>query len=209
MNAILASLVSLGFLFLASGSLKADSLVLNGDFETGDFTQWTITNAANGSLLTVSPFVPHLGTYAAAFGATESEFDAIQQNLSTTPGQMYVLSFWVDLDAQGEPSNDFQVYWNNTLLEDLRSLDTSTGAYIQYSVSVPGTGTDILKFQGYNAASNDYLDDISVVAAPPLPGGSPTDGGTPGPANVPEPVTVALSSTALLMLGIRKKFWKQ
>jgi len=197
MKKILASVACLGLWLVAGTALQADNLVLNGGFETGDFTDWTISNASNGSLLTVTPFVSHSGQYSAAFGATEWEFDAIRQSLSTAAGKTYVLSYWVNADTQGQPSNDFQAYWNGALLQDLHSLDRGDGTFAEYSASVTGTGTDVLEFVGYNAASNDYLDDVSVATAPSAP------------ASAPEPASVALLATALLSLGIGKKLRKQ
>ena len=50
---------------LESGSAKAD-LVVNGGFETGDFTGWTLNG--HNTLNFVSSENPHSGTYSAQAG---------------------------------------------------------------------------------------------------------------------------------------------
>jgi hypothetical protein len=75
------------------------NLIVNGGFETGDFTGWTTTPAASGSFFGVVnngvPFL-HSGNYAAMFhGETEDSFDSISQTLATVPGLTYTVDFWL------------------------------------------------------------------------------------------------------------------
>src|SRR5208283_5928083 len=78
------------------GTLSGQAnLVVNGGFETGDFTDWTVTGGGNfvddGSS---SGITPHTGNYVAEFGAS-GEIDYLSQTLSTTHGASYLLSFWL------------------------------------------------------------------------------------------------------------------
>ena len=70
----------------------ADELVLNGDFEIGNFTSWT--QSGNLSFTGVGSGNAHSGTYAAYFGPVGS-LGFISQNLTTVPGGTYDLTFWL------------------------------------------------------------------------------------------------------------------
>ena len=77
------------------------NLIVNGGFETGDFTGWTTTHAASGSFLAVGHF-PHSGTFGAVFaGTTEDSFDSISQTLATLPGHTYLVDFWLENNPGG------------------------------------------------------------------------------------------------------------
>jgi hypothetical protein len=71
------------------------NLITNGNFETGDFTGWTVTHAPVGSLI----FVGHGegapdSTLGALFGGSGPDSDAISQTFSTTAGAFYTLTFF-------------------------------------------------------------------------------------------------------------------
>jgi hypothetical protein len=80
-------------------ALRADNLVSNGDFATGDFSTWVVTDATNSASLLYVTGGP--GSYYASFGAYEgvpgdlTTYDGISQVLSTTAGTQYTLSFWL------------------------------------------------------------------------------------------------------------------
>jgi hypothetical protein len=77
----LVSLLGLGM----TQSAKAN-LITNGDFETGDFTGWTVTHAVNGSDIFVTlGFVGPDTTFGAFFGATQHQFDTISQTFAKRP----------------------------------------------------------------------------------------------------------------------------
>ncbi|WP_165917609.1 PEP-CTERM sorting domain-containing protein [Roseateles saccharophilus] len=79
----------------ASGSAHAN-LVTNGDFETGDFSGWiTVLDPLYDSVTGVAP-VPQAGLYGASFGGAKS---SISQTIATVAGANYVVSFWLQLEA--------------------------------------------------------------------------------------------------------------
>jgi hypothetical protein len=80
--------VALSFAHPASANL-----ITNGDFETGDFTGWTVTHADNGSNIFVANGPGPDTTFGAFFGATVALFDVISQQLTTIPGHFYTLTF--------------------------------------------------------------------------------------------------------------------
>ena len=140
-------------------------LILNGDFETGDFTGWTLSGAATYTSVGdshISGITPYSGSYEAALG-TSGALGYLSQTLPTTAGASYLLSFWfAPYTAPGE----FLVSWNgNTLLQETNPV-TIGWTNIQYVVAATGTNT-VLQF-GFE---DDYyyvaLDNISLTEVRP------------------------------------------
>jgi len=87
--------LSIGLLLIATARPTSANLIVNGDFETGDFTGWTTTPAASGGNFGVTTLPPSPdGTLGAFFSATGSDFDSISQTFATTPGAFYDVSFF-------------------------------------------------------------------------------------------------------------------
>jgi hypothetical protein len=103
---------------LLAASAAAGNIVLNPGFETSDFTSWTV----NGwDVDTIGGDVtPHSGTYFADTGCVGAGcFNDVSgafffQDLATTMGATYTISFWYDLgntlcgacDGTGETPDD-------------------------------------------------------------------------------------------------------
>jgi hypothetical protein len=95
--------------------------IVNGDFETGDLTGWTCSGGscpgtpADPYWMAVGSGFANSGTYALGIGASNYDksnnpiYGTISQNLATTIGQTYVVTF-----AYGEYNN------NQTLSGDVR-----------------------------------------------------------------------------------------
>jgi len=151
---------------LAMTGVASANLVVNGNFATGDTTGWTFVPAAVGSDFYVGT-PGALSTYAAYFGAVDiGNYDSLSQVLTTVPGQMYTVSFYLthlDTDSQ----SDFYVQWDGTTLFDF--LNGPSFPYTQYSTTVSGTGSDTLLFAGYEVPSWFGLSDVDVEAVP-IPG---------------------------------------
>lgn len=67
----LKAIVVILLLFAAYRPAAAANIVLNGGFETGDFTGWTLTNTEGGNT-GVDDSVPHTGTYEASLANTSA-----------------------------------------------------------------------------------------------------------------------------------------
>ncbi len=99
--------ISLALALLATGTAAlAQSLAANSDFQTGNFTDWTITGNPNSlGVCNVSDcqggFVP-LDTNAAYFAPAQG-VQGIGQSIGTTPGQEYTLAFFVAAPQGGTP----------------------------------------------------------------------------------------------------------
>jgi hypothetical protein len=179
LKCIATFVLSIGLLLVAiAQSTSAANLIVNGDFETGDFTGWTVTHAPSGSNILVDHGPGPDTTFGAFFGARDSDFDRISQAFATTPGAFYTLSFFYQITNIGMPvppfNNGFDVLWNG--------VSIGGGLFPQFDVQ-PGFGTftfhlqatsalTTLEFDGRSAFSFDFLDDVSVTAAPcPQPQG--------------------------------------
>src|SRR5208337_3710695 len=99
-------------------------LVLNGGFETGDFTGWktngdfSFTQVDNGSII-----APHSGNHEAVLGTTSS-LGYLSQTLATTAGAPYSLSLWLNSPLDKIP-NQFLVSWNgSTIFDDMNIPNT-------------------------------------------------------------------------------------
>ena len=189
-KSILLLTASLG-LATAPGAGAAGNLILNGNFATGDFTNWG--NNWNNLLLfpngSDGMSAPGSDSYFASTGGNGS----ISQTIATTIGTQYTLSFLSnnDLDNTGndlDPGGSFSGQINGSTLFTAASIYLSTvNSWLTQSYNFTATTTSTaveLDLNFDSAAGNGYIDDISVTALSP----------------VPEPSEWAAASVALLGL---------
>jgi uncharacterized repeat protein (TIGR03803 family) len=135
---------------------------LNGGFETGTFSNWTQSGSYYSSVTTGATYA-HSGKYGAGL-ATDGTMGFLSQTLTTTPGAVYLISFWLDSPRKYNITNYFQVSWNGNVLLNKTNLAAIGWTNIQVTVTATAT-VSTLQF-GY---LNDYfdfgLDDVSVTPA--------------------------------------------
>jgi hypothetical protein len=153
------TVVASSFAILQSAPAQAANLVSNGDFETGDFTGWTVnansTGVGSGANGTNTAFLGNVGGLG-----------SLSQILTTVVGETYTLSY--DFLSDGGTPNQFQVQVNGTILFDQTNIPAQ--AFTPYSFNFVGTGVDTIQFNERNDPSFLQLDNVVVdVAAVPEP----------------------------------------
>ena len=162
-------------------------VVLNGGFETGDFSDWTRSGNTDLMSVTTNTSAVHSGAYGAQSGASDSP-GWLSQTLPTVPGAAYLISLWLD-SPDGAAPNEFSVQWNGGGLYEFADLPAWGWTNLQFLVTATGTNT-VLALGLRDDPAYLGLDDVSVtgftnVASPPLivvqparqavaPGGSAT-----------------------------------
>jgi hypothetical protein len=159
------------------------SIVQNGGFENGDFSQWNFTgdynnssgSFENGAVGTNTfsggsgPDFINSGAYGAAFGEP-GMLAYLSQTLPTSPGQGYRLSFWLN-NIGGETPNQFVINWNtnstvtNTIFNQVNVPAINNWSNYQFVLTAGATNT-VLQFGFENDNYYFGLDDISVQPAP-------------------------------------------
>jgi len=158
----------------------SSSLVQNGGFETGTFTNWVMPGNTIVNSVSASRIVPHSGNYCAVFGQA-SVLTFLSQTVSTAPGQAYLLSFWLANPVSGTP-NQFLVNWvaspsNTNSPVNLTNLNAFNWTNEQFVVISTGTNS-ILQFGFRDDPQYLGLDDVSLILVPTpvLAAAAPTNG---------------------------------
>jgi hypothetical protein len=179
--ALLASLS-----FTLSGHANS---VVNGGFETGDFSDWTLSGnlGFTGVDHGTTGFAPgpRGGSFAAFFGSVGS-VGVLSQSIATIPGASYDLAFFVAND--GFLPNEFQLSWNGTVLTDKTNLPSFGYTEQEFYGLLATSSTTPLQFAFLNDPGYFYLDEIYV-----------------GAGAVPEPTTLLLWGTTVAGLALARR----
>jgi PEP-CTERM motif len=178
----LIRVAAVGLAVSVSMPAQAANIVVNGGFETGDFTGWTLTgNTGFSGVQCPGPgFVPE-GNCDAFFGPVGSDA-VLSQTLSTLVNSSYEITFQFENDG-GTP-NDFSASFGGTSL--FSGTDLPASPFHLLSFTVPATGSSsTLQFAFRQDPAFMQLDAVTV---------SP----------VPEPGTMAL-----LGAGIAGLWWRR
>ena len=156
-------------------TVVSSNLVVNGGFETGDFTGWTIGGdfAAYG-YNSVLPNVGnpdtnynHSGNHGAAMSTLYSN-GTISQPITTAPGSTYLLSCWFSA-SDNEPTKYFEANWNGSKLISLTNF-LSAIPWTNFQLTVAATSPSTpLQFVFRNDQTWFGFDDVSVQIASILP----------------------------------------
>jgi hypothetical protein len=106
------------------------------------------------------------------------------QQITTTPGELYDLSFWT---GTGTGPGEFSVYWNGLLVDD-QPLATSSTLQHSYTSLLATSDTAYLEIHGRDDPAHMWVDDVSVVQHVV--------------STVPEPQTYAMLLSGLLFAGL-------
>lgn len=155
------------------------NLVVNGGFETGNFSGWKKVANFTG----VENTAAQSGTYGAALGNMNG-IGTISQNISTAAGGDYQLSYWFTSD--GQTPNYFGVLWNGTQIAGSQISNGAAIAYTNFVFMLVGTGSDTLTFQERNDPGYLGLDTVTLN-------------------RIPEPGSLALVGLGIVALGLSRR----
>ena len=159
--AVVAALACLG----CTGGARADFIV-NGGFETGDFTGWTLSgNISDPTTFGVDMSNPHSGLDNAYFGPQGSQA-FLMQAVTTIPGFEYELDFYL-MNEDGNSPNEFTVQFGTATPLLVDQVNLPTFAYTEYKFFVVAAAavTD-LTFGFRNDFAFFNIDDISLRGVP-------------------------------------------
>ncbi len=190
-------------LTLLTASASAGNIVLNGNFLTGDFTDWMTTTCATcmDAGFVVGNF--NFGDTGAPIDTTNSAAtacegaacnnsvtgDTLSQLLATDPTMTYTLTFLVDPGTSDGSPLELDVLFGGSLVAAITDLTAGTWQPETFSGLLPTGTSTTLEFTGRDDAGVLAIDDIAV------------NGGTGGGSSVPEPASLLLIGGGLLGLG--------
>jgi hypothetical protein len=149
------------------------SIVLNGGFESGDFSDWTlvgdtIVNGIYNNIVATDadfPGLVHSGNFGALLGENGS-VATLSQTVPTVLGQPYLISFWLDNQESGN-GQQFSANWNGANFISLTAPPAFTWSNFQF-VAVANDTNATLEFAAENDTSYFGLDDVTVIPVPPV-----------------------------------------
>jgi hypothetical protein len=158
MRSIANTIASLA-LFGAAGAQT--NLVVNGGFETGDTSDWSVygTDIFDMGVLHQDSFGTDDQTWVMYFGSVGGD-GFLSQTLSNAPGS-YTISY--EFASQGGSPSDFGVYWDGTLVKYL--TDPAPQDFEWTSLTVFGSGNDTLTFGARNDPYFLGLDNVRVISS--------------------------------------------
>jgi len=172
----------LAVVLAVAATATAAELVVNGGFETGDFTGWSLSgNITNTG---VDPGFAYSGNFGAKLGSVGAD-GFLSQILPTVLGSNYALSY--ALENLGGTPNDFGVLWGGVLVPGSDFLDAGPfrGTVFSFNLVAPGPNTQLTFFFRQDPTFWG-LDDVSVQ-------------GTQGEL-VPEPATLGIAGPGLIAM---------
>ncbi len=136
---------------------ESENLLTNGDFETGDFTNWTKHQS------TVISTDAHGGSYAANLKGSGGWGGMLNTNVTVVAGNTYTVSLWLKTNANGV---NVQIKDGGTSGNNMASKWFTATEWTQLTWDVvPTTTTLCFNFcGGGNGVAEDVLvDDITVI----------------------------------------------
>jgi hypothetical protein len=183
--------ISLAAAVLLFGTVAALGQAVNGGFENGNFTGWTLSGDTSlvgvcGASTCPGNLAPENGSYAAFLGPVETA--TLAQTLPTTPGDQYTVSFFL-ADPQGGTPDYFSVAFGNASV----TLDNFGGSFGWQEYELTTTANSAETQLSFNMRNNPgfwFIDNVTLQQ-----GGS-----------VPEPGTLVLFASGLLgIAGVTRR----
>ena len=183
---------ALGWLLLLTATgARADNLIANGGFETGDLTGYSYSGnlVGVGGTNAAAPYGPATGNYNAYIG-TVGALGTISQVFADEVGVPLTISYQL-ADPQGGSPSQFTSQFDGATLSSL--VNSAAFGYTTYSFDVTGTGSDTLSFAASNSPSFFEIDDVNAVE----------DGAI---ADAPEPGVWGLLIVGIAIMGAALRY---
>ncbi len=165
MRPVSLCLAILGCFAAAEGRASA-GLIVNGGFETGDFSGWTLVGDPTANF--VAGGYVHTGINAAYLGQNGS-LATLSQTFATTLGASYTLSFW--FSGSGDNPSEFIATVGSNRVLDLINPPFDSAYHLETFQFTAEAATTRLAFGARDDANYLNLDDVdvtpSVVVAEP------------------------------------------
>lgn len=147
-----------------SASAAGPNLIANGDFETGDFSDWD--QSPSNAYFGVDDRGALSGNFSAYFGSVTGTADFISQAVTTTPGAAYTVTFRLDSPFSSQGQASFEGDFGGVTFLSLSNTDPNFSNKV-FSFTVKASSSmSLLKFSATNSAYYYLLDDINVAAVP-------------------------------------------
>lgn len=138
------------------------NLLVNGSFETGDFTGWSFTgNTGYTSVQSTYAYGPEDGSYYVYAGPIGSD-GYLSQTFNDTPGQLLEISGWVTND--GSSPSDFGMSFDGVQGVELNPVPAM--GWTEYSFTATATGLDTFAANFRNDPDYIGMDNFQVNAVP-------------------------------------------
>jgi hypothetical protein len=155
---------TLAMVLMLSSQASAD-LVVNGGFDTGNFTGWTqtgdtsFTSVSRSGDVSTGGYLSQGGNYYAALGPLTT--GRLSQTLATTAGQSYTFSWY--LASNGIRPDSFQASWAGITISNQANVPQQNYTLYSFTETASSSSTTIqFAFSDFN--SYLALDTVSVVS---------------------------------------------
>jgi hypothetical protein len=148
---------------LGMAAANASQYLVNGGFDTGDFTGWTLTDPSG--FTTVEPSSFAYGAQSGAFyvyaGPPSTAPGVLSQSFADVAGQNLTVTGWAIGDTNIRDGLGSVSYYLDGVF--LGSPDLSQGIWTESVFNVAATGNDTFSIRFYNDNSYNGLDTFSVT----------------------------------------------
>jgi hypothetical protein len=186
--------VAVALVAVLSGQSRADFIV-NGGFETGDFTGWTGWTSSNdfaGVDSSFNGYTPHSGSFFAFAGPVGGVSFLSQTFADPVVGEPLTINLF--MQADGFTPNEFTVVFNGNTLYD--QVNVPSQPWTPFTFTALSATSNTLQIGIRDDPSYIAIDDVSVTGSPAAP-----------PA-VPAPPAIAILGGGFAGLGLIRRLRK-
>lgn len=175
----LAGVCAAIFAIVAAPSAFAQNVVTNGGFE-GSLAPWVATGWGNFTPQRSGANAAGTGCVGATCLNVGDPGGRIHQDVVTTPGTTYTLTFWYRMSNASDTPVELQALLSNGVPTGggagtctgncVFQTQTSVGAYTQATATYVATSASTrITFLGRNDPAGVFIDDVSLVPVAPVP----------------------------------------